>query len=683
MHPNNPIALKFILLLCLFAVPFEGISQVIQPCASDEMVALEVAENPRREALRAETEAEIQRILRNQRTGDSPESVVHQIPVVFHIMYYDEQDNISDAQIQSALAILNQDMRRLNPDTANLRAVFKSSAADLEVEFVLAKIGPNGECSNGINRRWDINSLAANNAIKSSLSWPNTKYLNVWVVRGINLSGTAAGTIVLGYSAFPYNGIPGTQDGIVIRHDQLGSVGTAQGERHRTLTHEVGHYLNLFHTFQGGCAFGDQCADTPPVAASSSGCNSNQNTCTVDLPDLPDMIENYMDYSSNQCMNTFTQNQKSRAKAVLTSSQLRGNLASAANLMATGVSGTVNCSPVADFEIANPLLCTGESLTLVDRSSSIGTPVYHWNVLSATNQVLYHVMTQNPSLAMPDPGRYTVSLTVQASNGSNTLNKPLSVTVRPVSGTSHIPWFIGTMEEELPNASWATTTFADSSYWRRSTAAAQQGQASYLFQNSKLAAGGEVSALVGGPFAYPNTGTLNLRFAHAFARKASTNNDQLKISVSSNCGETWQLVRIIPAFQLGTAAIVASPYVPAASEWKYTSVNLATLGLQSAGNLMVKFALSSGGGNNLYLDDVQLSTTLSNEELATEPVWIQPNPSRSGAILAGAQGEVRVLDLSGRLIWKSYADGDLALPDLPAGSYVVHCARISLRWSVL
>jgi PKD repeat protein len=598
-------------------------------------------------------------------------------------MYYDEQDNISDAQIQSALTILNQDMRRLNPDTANLRAVFKSSAADLEVEFVLAKIGPNGECSNGINRRWNINSLAANNNIKSSLSWPNTKYLNVWVVRGINLAGTAAGTIVLGYSAFPYNGIPGTQDGIVIRHDQLGSIGTAQGERHRTLTHEVGHYLNLFHTFQGGCAFGDQCADTPPVAASSSGCNSTQNTCTVDLPDLPDMIENYMDYSSNQCMNTFTQNQKSRAKAVLTSSQLRGNLASAANLMATGVSGTANCSPVADFEIANPLLCSGEALTLIDRSSSIGTPIYHWNVLSATNQVLHHVMTQNPSLTMPDPGRYTVSLTVQASNGSNTLNKPLSVTVRPVSGTSHIPWFIGTMEEELPNASWATTTFADSSYWRRSTAAAQQGQASYLFQNSKLAAGGEVSALVGGPFAYPNTGTLNLRFAHAFARKASTNNDQLKISVSSNCGETWQLVRIIPAFQLGTAAIVATPYVPAASEWKYTSVNLATLGLQSAGNLMVKFALSSGGGNNLYLDDVQLSTTLSNEELATETVWIQPNPSRSGAILAGAQGEVRVLDLSGRLIWKSYADGDLALPDLPAGSYVLHCAGASLRWSVL
>ena len=647
------------------------------------MVALEVAQNPRREALRAETEAEIQRILRNQRAGDSPESVVHQIPVVFHIMYYDEQDNISDAQIQSALTILNQDMRRLNPDTTNLRAVFKSSAADLEVEFVLAKIGPNGECSNGINRRWNINSLAANNAIKSSLNWPNSKYLNVWVVRSINLSGTPTGTIVLGYSAFPYNGIPGTQDGIVIRHDHLGSIGTAQGERHRTLTHEVGHYLNLFHTFQGGCAFGDQCADTPPVAASSSGCNSTQNTCTVDLPDLPDMIENYMDYSSNQCMNTFTQNQKSRAKAVLTSSQLRGNLASAANLMATGVSGTVNCSPVADFEIANPLLCSGEALTLIDRSSSIGTPIYHWNVLSATNQVLHHVLTQNPSLTMPDPGRYTVSLTVQASNGSNTLNKPLSVTVRPVSGTSHSPWFIGSMEDELPNTSWATTTFADSSYWRRSTAAAQQGQASYLFQNSKLAAGGEVSALVGGPFAYPNTGTLNLRFAHAFARKASNNNDQLKVSVSSNCGETWQLVRIIPAFQLGTAAIVTTSYVPAASEWKYTSVNLATLGLQSAGNLMVKFALSSGGGNNLYLDDVQLSTTLSNEELATETVWIQPNPSRSGAILAGAQGEVRVLDLSGRLIWKSYADGDLALPDLPAGSYVLHCAGASLRWSVL
>ncbi len=659
-------------------------SQVIHRCASDEVYAHEAAQNPQREVLRAETEAQIQRLIQAQRAQSGTESVVHQIPVVFHVMYYDQSDNITDAQIQSALTILNQDMRRLNPDTANLRAPFKSVAADMEVEFVLAKVGPNGECTSGINRKWSRSTLAAGNSIKTEIGWPNTKYLNIWVVRNIELSGTPAGTLVLGYSAFPYNGIPAAQDGIVIRHDRLGNVGTAAGTRNRTLTHEVGHYLNLYHTFQGGCSFGDQCADTPPVASSSSGCNATQNTCTVDVPDQLDMIENYMDYTDDQCMNTFTLDQKARAKAVLTALNLRGSLATPANLLATGVTGTLNWSPVANFEVADPLLCTGESLSFIDRSQYLGSPIYHWNVLTATNQVVHHVTTQNPSLPMTTPGRYTVTLTIQASNGSNTMSKPLAVTVRPAAGTSYSPWFIATMEDELPNAAWTTLSMADSSYWRRTTAASKQGVASYVFQNFKLGAGGEVSSLIGGPIAYPNTGTLNLRFAHAFARRASNNNDMLKVSVSTDCGATWQLVRIIPAFQLGTSAVVTTPYVPVAADWKYTSVNLASLGLANAGTLMVKFALASGGGNNLYLDDVQLSTTLDEGELVAPQLWVQPNPSSSDAVLVGAEGAVQVVDVSGRVLWAGTGNGEaVSLPSLPAGTYVVHTAAGSLRWCVL
>lgn len=114
-------------------------SQVIQRCASDEVYTQEVAQDPQREVLRSETEAQIQRLIQVQRAQSGTESVVHQIPVVFHVMYYDQSDNITDAQIQSALNILNQDMRRLNPDTANLRAPFKSVAADMEVEFEIGR----------------------------------------------------------------------------------------------------------------------------------------------------------------------------------------------------------------------------------------------------------------------------------------------------------------------------------------------------------------------------------------------------------------------------------------------------------------------------------------------------------------------------------------------------------------
>jgi hypothetical protein len=169
------------------------------------------------------------------------ESVVHIIPVVFHVMWYDQSDNISEAQLQDAIDILNEDMRRMNPDTGLLRAIFKPVAADMEVEFRIAKKDPNGQCTNGVTRTQTNLSLAANNNVKSLIGWDNTKYLNIWVVRQINLSGTSPGSITLGYSAFPYNGIPLTQDGIVIRHDNLGSIGTSAGTRHRTLTHEIGH----------------------------------------------------------------------------------------------------------------------------------------------------------------------------------------------------------------------------------------------------------------------------------------------------------------------------------------------------------------------------------------------------------------------------------------------------------
>ena len=653
--------------------------QTIQRCAADEVYAHEVARDPQREAFRAETEAEMQRV---QQLG-MPESVVHQIPVVFHVMHYDQGDNISEAQILSALQILNEDMRRTNPDTGNLRALFKGVAADMEVEFVLANKGPNGECTNGINRQWSPNSLKANNAIKSELNWPNTKYLNIWVVRTIELTGITPGSIVLGYSAFPYNGIPVTQDGIVIRHDHLGNVGTAAGTRHRTLTHEVGHYLNLYHTFQNGCGFGDQCADTPPVVSASSGCNAAQNSCSTDSPDLVDMIENYMDYTNDACMNTFTLNQKARAKAVLNSPVLRGNLTTAANLLATGVTGTLSCSPVADFELTRSLLCAGDALTFEDYSAYLGNPIYHWNVLDVNNQVVHHTTTQNPSLVMANPGQYTVSLTIQASNGSNTMNKPLALTVRPAAGTTYSPWFIGTMEDPLPNADWTTTTFADSSYWRRTTVASKQGSASYLFQNHKLPAGGEVSSLIAGPIAFANTGTLNLRFAHAFVRRAASNNDQLKVFVSSDCGATWQLARLIPAFQLGINGAVTTPYVPAPADWKYTIINLASLGLQGAGDLMIRFSMVSGGGNNLYLDDVQLTTTLGEDELAAPSMWVQPNPSRGGATLVGAEGRVRITDLSGRVVAELTANGEATLPELSAGTYMLHTAAGVLRWMVL
>ena len=108
------------------------------------------------------------------------------------------------------------------------------------------------------------------------------------------------------------------------------------------------------HTFQNGCSGGDNCPDTPPVANANTGCNINQNSCTFENPDLPDMVENYMDYTDDNCRNTFTLNQKQRAKAVLNISYLRGNLTTASNHIITGIPLFLSAHELCSTRVADP-----------------------------------------------------------------------------------------------------------------------------------------------------------------------------------------------------------------------------------------------------------------------------------------------------------------------------------------
>ncbi len=669
---------------------FSGLqAQTIQRCGADEQLAWEMKNNPRRAALLDETEALMEAQMTKEASG--AESVVHIIPVVFHVMWYDHSDNITEAQMQDALDILNEDMRRINPDTGLLRAVFKPVAADMEVEFRLAKKDPNGKCTQGITRTQTNLSLAANNNVKSLIGWDNTKYLNIWVVRQINLSGTTPGSITLGYSAFPYNGIPLTQDGVVIRHDNLGSVGTAAGTRNRTLTHEVGHYLNLYHTFQGGCSQGDNCYDTPPVATASNGCNnSTQNTCSNDNPDLPDMVENYMDYSDDHCMNTFTQNQKSRAKSVLNSLNLRGNLCTASNLALTGVDGNaVTCAPVADFMVDRTLLCAGDQVQFTDLSAYETLTSFHYTISDQNNGNQQHIIIANPLLTFNAPGVYDVKLEIQNAAGNSMKQYTQLITVRPSGGTVHTPFFSATMEDALPNGNWAVENNGDNIQWVRTNAAAKSGAYSYVLDNFNIAGKGGGDALIAGPIALSNVTAKQLRFSHAFARKTSSDNDQMKIYTSTDCGQTWALQRLIPAFQLGSAAYYPSSlYVPSVTDWSETTV--AFSGMNNASSVMIKFEFVSGGGNNVYLDDVFFSTTVGEEEVRLDALRLTPNPSAGGSSLTvpDTRGHVQVLDALGRtVLFQTVTQRAVALPAMPSGLYHVRWINgsgtmVSVRWIV-
>lgn len=253
---------------------------------------------------------------------------VYTIPVVFHVVYNGSAENISDARILSQLQVLNEDFRRTNSDANNTW----SQAADTEIEFCLASVDPNGNPTNGITRTSTKKRSFgySNDGVKFSGktggkdAWPRDNYLNIWVCD--------LGNSLLGYAQFPGSGSAAT-DGVVIDYAYTGTNSTFPYDGGRTATHEVGHWLNLRHIWgDGACGVDDFVSDTPESDASNGGCPTGHVSCGS-----VDMIENYMDYTYDACMNLYTQGQKVRMQAVLAPGGARASLA---NSPACGGGGT-------------------------------------------------------------------------------------------------------------------------------------------------------------------------------------------------------------------------------------------------------------------------------------------------------------------------------------------------------
>jgi hypothetical protein len=285
-------------------------------CASMEVLEQQIENDPKRADELKKIENQIQHFVNN------PDSRVVNgvvtIPVVVHVVWNTSAENISDAQILSQITVLTEDFRRLNAD----QDASWPQAADTEIEFCLASVDPNGNPTTGITRtQTSVSSWNTNDQMKFTSSggrdaWPRSDYLNIWVV------DLCCG--ILGYAQFP--GGPASTDGIVCDYQYFGTIGTATPPFNlgRTGTHEVGHWLNLRHIWgDGGCGVDDFVSDTPTSDNPNYGCPIGHVSCGT-----TDMVQNYMDYTDDACMNLYTNGQKTRMQALFNPGGFRNSLLS-------------------------------------------------------------------------------------------------------------------------------------------------------------------------------------------------------------------------------------------------------------------------------------------------------------------------------------------------------------------
>jgi len=321
-------------------------SQAQRTCGSTSYLAAQKAADPSLVARMQAIENHTADYIRNQ-TISRTEATIITIPVVFHVVYQTAAQNISDAQCIAQLAQLNLDYAKMNSDTTRIPAVFKGLAADTKIQFCLAQKDPSGNATTGIiHKLTTTNSFNINDGVKRSSSggddaWPRDSYLNLWVC---NL-----GSQLLGYAQLP--GGNAATDGVVLLYSTVGSMASPSSGQPfnlgRTATHEVGHWLNMFHIWGDGTCASDAVADTPPAQDANYGCKTHPlrlGTCSGNT--TGEMFMNYMDYVDDSCMQMFTAGQATRMQALFSAGGSRAALLNSQGCQSATPGFTFNSSAI-------------------------------------------------------------------------------------------------------------------------------------------------------------------------------------------------------------------------------------------------------------------------------------------------------------------------------------------------
>lgn len=586
-----------------------------------------------------------QRAQRGFRRGARTQAA-YQIPVVVHVIHNGESlgsgANISDEQILSQISVLNKDYNRLNADAPNTPAEFQSVAGAFNVEFVMAKQDPEGLATTGIVRMqgtkssWTMND---NYQLKALSYWPAEDYLNIWVCRLSDF---------LGYAQFPVSALPGLEnsstnrltDGVVIAFNAFGSSDDGNFTLHnlynkgRTTTHEVGHFFGLNHIWgddDNSCSGTDYVDDTPNQSNSSSGCPAHPRiTC-----DVAAMFQNYLDYTNDACMNLFTQGQVSRMEVVIENSPRRASL--------TTSHGLNDPAPIANDlgirEILRPAAgeCTSDFTPQIEVRNYGSNDVVSARITLRKDGVLTETkdFTFTPALISLESrqltfndlsftsGTHNVTIDILLVNGmadGQDANNTLARTF--VVPTDIALPFIETFAA-LPPA-WSILNPDGEATWELSTTASANGNALKMNFYDYEDHVGEIDAFVSPAFDLSDVPAALLKFDVAYAQ-FSGSRDGLQVVLLSDCNPNPADGIVLfnkTGNSLATTRATSTAFSPNDNDWRTETVDLSLYIGQS--NLQLAFLGLNDWGNNLYLDNIRLTTVPIADVAATE--ILQPTP---------------------------------------------------------